>query len=71
MENLRNVGQMKSRAWWVDVLVVFAARFLESMQRALGVIPEKCRNKTLSARKQGSVFLAQSVLRSAAVRLRT
>lgn len=30
---------MKRGAWWVNVLVIFAAGFLESMQRALGVVP--------------------------------
>lgn len=46
MENLRNVREMKRGARRVDVLVVFTAWLLETMKRALRVVPENT-GKTL------------------------
>lgn len=45
---LRNVRQVESRARWVNVLVVFAARLLESVQGALGIVPGKYVDNMLS-----------------------
>lgn len=34
---------MQGCTWWIDVLVIFGAGFLESMERAVGVVLRQAR----------------------------